>query len=142
MRRFQPTCFRRRSTRGSARGRSTPSRRKCSRECGKSSAATSSGRREADPLQPHETAARRGDPCAMVIFGASGDLTKRKLIPALYNLAQDHLLAEEFALIGCARSQMSSEQFRNQLNHEIAQFATTDVEPDLWHWFSERIYYV
>jgi glucose-6-phosphate 1-dehydrogenase len=78
----------------------------------------------------------------MVIFGASGDLTKRKLIPALYNLAKDHLLAKEFALIGCARSEMSSEQFRNQLNNEIAQFATTAVDPDLWHWFAERIYYV
>ena len=43
---------------------------------------------------------KQGDPCVMVIFGASGDLTKRKLIPALYNLAKDHLLAQEFAIVG------------------------------------------
>jgi glucose-6-phosphate 1-dehydrogenase len=86
--------------------------------------------------------AHRGDPCAMVIFGASGDLTKRKLVPALYNLAKDHLLAKEFALIGFARNDMSTEAFRNKLTAEIKQFATTDVDNDLWHWFFERIYYV
>src|SRR5271155_2193692 len=64
-------------------------------------------------------AGRPGDPCAMVIFGASGDLTKRKLIPALYNLAKDNLLSKE-----------------------ISEFATTKVDPDLWGWFAERIYYV
>jgi len=87
-------------------------------------------------------AAHRGDPCAMVIFGAAGDLTKRKLIPALYNLAKEHLLAKEFALIGFGRGDSSTEEFRNKLSGEIRQFATTDVDPDLWHWFSERIYYV
>ena len=49
-------------------------------------------------------AGRPGDPCVMVIFGASGDLTKRKLIPALYNLAKDNLLSKEFALVGIARN--------------------------------------
>ena len=44
-----------------------------------------------------------GDPCVMVIFGASGDLTRRKLIPALYNLAKDDLLSREFAVIGVSR---------------------------------------
>jgi glucose-6-phosphate 1-dehydrogenase len=92
--------------------------------------------------EAREQVGRRSDPCAMVIFGASGDLTKRKLIPALYNLAKDHLLAKEFAVIGFSRGEMSSEQFRDQLSNEISQFATTTVDPDLWHWFSERIYYV
>jgi glucose-6-phosphate 1-dehydrogenase len=78
----------------------------------------------------------------MVIFGASGDLTKRKLIPALYNLAKDNLLSKEFAVIGFARNDMSSEQFRDMLSTEIAEFATTTVDPELWRWFSERIYYV
>ena len=76
----------------------------------------------------------------MVIFGASGDLTKRKLIPALYNLAKDNLLSKEFALVGFARSNMTSEQFREKIGEEINQFATTKVDPDLWHWFSRRIY--
>src|ERR1700685_3195327 len=87
-------------------------------------------------------AGRPGDPCVMVIFGASGDLTKRKLIPALYNLAKDNLLSKEFALIGFARREMSHEQFREKLSSEIKEFATTEVDPELWHWFSERIYYV
>jgi glucose-6-phosphate 1-dehydrogenase len=85
---------------------------------------------------------RPGDPCAMVIFGASGDLTKRKLIPALYNLAKDNLLSKEFALVGFARNEMSSEDFRSKLGAEIRQFATTSVDDGLWQWFSERLYYV
>jgi len=85
---------------------------------------------------------RPGDPCVMVIFGASGDLTKRKLIPALYNLAKENLLSKEFALVGFARTEQSSEQFRDQIGKEISEFATTKVDPDLWHWFSRRIYYV
>ena len=60
-----------------------------------------------------------GDPCAMVIFGASGDLTRRKLIPALYNLAQDQLLSREFAVIGVARSPMSTEDYRKKVSEDI-----------------------
>jgi len=87
-------------------------------------------------------AGRPGDPCVMVIFGASGDLTKRKLIPALYNLAKDNLLSKEFALVGFARNELTSEQFRDEIGKEIGEFATTTVDPDLWHWFSRRIYYI
>src|SRR5450631_2691755 len=87
-------------------------------------------------------AGRPGDPCVMVIFGASGDLTKRKLIPALYNLAKDNLLSKEFAVVGVARNEMSSEQFRDMISKEIGDFATTKVDPDLWHWFARRIYYI
>jgi glucose-6-phosphate 1-dehydrogenase len=78
----------------------------------------------------------------MVIFGASGDLTKRKLLPALYNLAKDNLLSKEFAVIGFARNELTSQEFRDKLSSEIAEFATTTVDPGLWSWFSERIYYV
>jgi glucose-6-phosphate 1-dehydrogenase len=78
----------------------------------------------------------------MVIFGASGDLTKRKLIPALYNVAKDNLLSKEFALIGLARREQTSEQFRDHLSQEMGQFATTTVDPEVWRWLSERIYYV
>ncbi len=87
-------------------------------------------------------AGRPGDPCVMVIFGASGDLTKRKLIPALYNLAKDNLLSKEFALVGIARNELSSDQFRELISKEIGEFATTKIDPDLWHWFSRRIYYL
>src|SRR5579871_1176274 len=93
-------------------------------------------------VRTEEQAGRTGDACAMVIFGASGDLTKRKLIPALYNLAKENLLSKEFALIGFARSEMSSEDFRKLIGDELNQFATTTVDPELWHWLSRRIYYV
>jgi len=85
---------------------------------------------------------RPGDPCIMVICGASGDLTKRKLIPALYNLAAENLLSKSFALVGFARNQMTSEEFRNKISEEISQFATGAVDQDLWHWFARRIHYV
>ena len=55
------------------------------------------------------------DPCVIVIFGASGDLTKRKLIPALYNLAKGHLLPDRFSVVGYARSNVSNEEFRKKL---------------------------
>jgi glucose-6-phosphate 1-dehydrogenase len=91
---------------------------------------------------PSAGAGRPGDPCVMVIFGASGDLTKRKLIPALYNLAKDNLLSKEFAVVGIARNEMNSEQFRDMIGKEIGDFATTKVDPELWSWFAKRIYYI
>ena len=54
-------------------------------------------------------------PCLMVIFGAAGDLTKRKLMPALYNLAKAQLLPKEFAVVGVARNEMTTEVFREKL---------------------------
>jgi glucose-6-phosphate 1-dehydrogenase len=94
------------------------------------------------PKTSDNTAGHPGDPCAMVIMGASGDLTKRKLIPALYNLAKDNLLSRDFALVGFARPEMSHEQFRDKCGEELPQFATGQVDPDVWHWFARRLYYV
>jgi glucose-6-phosphate 1-dehydrogenase len=88
------------------------------------------------------SAGEPGDPCVMVIFGASGDLTKRKLIPALYNLARENLLSREFALIGFARTAMSHEQFRDKCTSEMNEFATERIDPDVWHWLVRRMYYV
>src|SRR5690348_11908210 len=88
------------------------------------------------------SAGRPADPCVMVIFGASGDLTKRKLIPALYNLSKDNLLAKEFALVGFARNEMSTDQFREMINKEIGDFATTKLDPQQWEWLSQRIHYI
>ena len=83
-----------------------------------------------------------GDPCIMVIFGASGDLTKRKLLPALYNLASESLLSKEFAMIGVARRPMSHEAFRDKLSQEITEFATGAVDRDTWQWLAQRLYYL
>jgi glucose-6-phosphate 1-dehydrogenase len=78
----------------------------------------------------------------MVIFGASGDLTKRKLIPALLNLATAKLLPEQFAIIGFASNDFTTETFRNQLSEDIKQFASCPITPEMWNWFLNRLYYV
>jgi glucose-6-phosphate 1-dehydrogenase len=72
--------------------------------------------------------ARPADPCCLVIFGASGDLTHRLLVPALYNLGVAGLLPEAFALIGVARSSSSSEAFRADLESSLPKFATRKVD--------------
>ncbi len=85
---------------------------------------------------------RTADPCVMVIFGFTGDLTRRKLIPALYNLASQQLLSREFAVIGVGRSPMSNEDARKKLTEDFKQFATGAIDADLWEWFARRINYV
>jgi glucose-6-phosphate 1-dehydrogenase len=76
----------------------------------------------------------------MVIFGATGDLTKRKLIPALCNLAQDDQLPKRFAIIGFAGNDETTESFRKSLGEAIPKYA--HIDPKIWAWFAERIYYV
>jgi glucose-6-phosphate 1-dehydrogenase len=83
-----------------------------------------------------------GDPCVMVIFGAAGDLTRRKLIPALYNLAKSELLSREFAVVGVARSPINTEDFRKKASEDIKEFGTEAVDPDLWEWFVRRLHYL
>jgi glucose-6-phosphate 1-dehydrogenase len=85
---------------------------------------------------------RPGDPCVMVIFGAAGDLTRRKLIPALYNLATEQLLSREFAVVGLSRNPMNTEQFREKVSQDIKQYATGPVDSDLWEWFVRRMHYL
>jgi len=78
----------------------------------------------------------------MVIFGASGDLTKRKLIPALYNLAKQKLLAKEFAIVGISRSEMSHEEYRKRIGKDLKEYSPDSVDRGLWDWFAERLYYL
>src|SRR5438874_8065659 len=92
-------------------------------------------------MEPGQPTPRAGDPCAIVIFGASGDLTKRKLIPSLYNLATYGLLSPNGAIVGVARKEMSHEVFGDQLTEAINQFGTQKIDPALWAKFRERIYY-
>src|SRR6201986_4020744 len=81
------------------------------------------------------------EPCALVIFGASGDLTKRKLLPSLYNLASYHLLPADFSIIGVARRPLSDDIFRDQLGKALAELGTQPVDPNLWSRFRGRISY-
>ncbi len=89
-----------------------------------------------------ERAKNPGEPCVMVIFGASGDLTRRKLIPALHNLAGNDLLPEEFAVVGIARSAKSTEEFRRDMDDNIEEFATGGVNREAWGSLSRRFYYL
>jgi glucose-6-phosphate 1-dehydrogenase len=83
-----------------------------------------------------------GNPCVMVIFGATGDLTKRKLIPALLNLAQEEVLPKQFAIIGFAGNELTTEVFRKNLGAELPQFAHDPIDLKMWDWLSQRIYFV
>jgi glucose-6-phosphate 1-dehydrogenase len=89
-----------------------------------------------------QTPPRRADPCAFVIFGASGDLTKRLLVPALYNLAAAHLLPDEFAVIGVARADMSDEAFRGHMRDALREFATGSVAPEVVRDLTARFSYL
>ena len=81
-------------------------------------------------------------PSAMVIFGAAGDLTRRKLVPALYNLALSGLLPDEFAVIGFANREWSHEAFRDQVDREWRTYVPGSVVADTWAWLVERMYFV
>src|SRR5436189_5290484 len=81
-------------------------------------------------------------PCLMVIFGASGDLTKRKLIPALYNLARSGYLPENFAVVGFAFDAMTTDQFRDSISKACRELAEAPIEPESWKHFVERLYYM
>jgi glucose-6-phosphate 1-dehydrogenase len=88
-------------------------------------------------------------PCAMVIFGAAGDLTKRLVVPALYNLANDHQLSEEFRLVGVDLTDMSAAQWRANLTDAMKGFVAHDGEFHLdefaqttWQWLTERMSYL
>jgi glucose-6-phosphate 1-dehydrogenase len=94
------------------------------------------------PVTATTQAGRSTEPCVMVIFGASGDLTQRKLIPALYNLARAQLLSQNFAVVGVARRPMSTEDYRKKLSEEVREFVTGVFDPKLWDSFVQRMHYL
>src|ERR1700741_3591909 len=85
-----------------------------------------------------QQAGKAAGPCAMVIFGASGDLTKRKLVPALFNLAKVNLLPKNFMVVGVAHDELTQEQFRDQATQFLA---TADRKTEAWDWFGQRFLY-
>jgi glucose-6-phosphate 1-dehydrogenase len=78
----------------------------------------------------------------MALFGAGGDLTKRKLVPAIYNLAKSKLLPEQFAIVGVSIEAFSTDQFRKQMTEDIKEFSEESVDMSLWDGFVKRLYYV
>src|SRR5262245_3766786 len=84
-----------------------------------------------------------GHACVIVLFGASGDLTKRLLMPGLYNLACSDLLPEQFAVVGFALDDMTNAQFREHMSENIRKFHTrSEFDEKEWAWLCERLHYV
>jgi glucose-6-phosphate 1-dehydrogenase len=92
-----------------------------------------------DPLRFN----RKTPPCAVVIFGANGDLTKRKLMPALYRLAWEGRLAPGFAVVGLSRTAMSDDQFRDHMRESVEKFLEdSPFDEELWKSFEQGLFYM
>ena len=98
---------------------------------------------ERNPFQDPLRFERRVPECAMVIFGANGDLTKRKLIPALYRLAYDRRLGAGFAVVGTSRTPMPDDEFRARMLEAVKEFSEdTTFDEDVWRAFAAGLFYV
>src|SRR5207244_8890625 len=84
----------------------------------------------------------RPEPGVLVIFGASGDLTQRKLMPALYSLAYRRLLPEKFAVLGVARSQEGDGEFRSRMEQAVKDHARDPFRDDIWQKLADGMRYV
>jgi len=97
---------------------------------------------EPNPLFEGLRSARVPAPCCVVIFGASGDLTRRKLVPALYALAAEGTLPAGFTVIGAGRTHMSDEEFRDTMRDDVQRFGRLPVDDDVWSAFAQGLRYV
>src|SRR6478672_4801934 len=97
---------------------------------------------EENPLLEGLKLRRTPDPCIFVIFGASGDLTQRKLIPALYSLAYRRLLPEKFAVVGVARTEESDDDFRSRMEDAVKEHARDPFRDDVWERLVDGISYI
>src|SRR6478672_281546 len=96
----------------------------------------------ANPLEVGLGVRRTSDPCALVVFGASGDLTKRKLFPALYSLAYRRLLPERFAVVGVARTEETSRQFVSAMRKAVKEFSRDPFRTDAFEALAAGVRYV
>lgn len=98
---------------------------------------------EANPFHDPQRFERRVPPCALVIFGANGDLTKRKLVPSLYRLAYERRLPQGFAVVGISRTAMSDEAFREKMEASVKEFLeNSPFDQALWEEFEKCLFYV
>ena len=96
-----------------------------------------------NPLREGMRLVRTAEPCTVVIFGASGDLTKRKLVPALYRLVQQRLVPAEFAIVGQARTPMTDDAFRDKMKQSVAEFSEDKkVDEEVWSSFAQGLFYL
>ena len=95
-----------------------------------------------NPLEEYAGSNKIAEPCIMVIFGATGDLTSRKLFPALYNLAQAGQLPAHFSCVAFARRDKTHEEFRKEMHDAVSQYSRTKpIDEAIWKTFSEQIFY-
>lgn len=85
---------------------------------------------------------RKGDPCIMVIFGGAGDVTKRKLIPALCSLTEQGFLPQQFAITAVASTDSTTGTLRERMTQDIKTFALRPVDPITCKWLVEHAYFV
>ncbi len=95
-----------------------------------------------NPLRSGTRLERTSEPCVVVIFGATGDLTRRKLLPALYRLARQRLLPAEFAVLGTARPAMNDEEFRLKMREALNEFAEEEFDEAAWTSFASGLFYL
>ena len=95
-----------------------------------------------NPLREGLMQVATAPPCVMVIFGVSGDLTSRKLMPALYDLAMTSRLAEGFTVIGVSRRPWTDEMFRAEMRKAIEENAHMPVTEERWESFAQGLFYV
>lgn len=96
---------------------------------------------QSNPLREGLSARAVPQPCAIVIFGATGDLTHRKLIPALYNLAADGELPPAVTVVGFARREKNDDDFRRELEETTRKFSRQNVRDEIWQTFARSIFY-
>ncbi len=96
---------------------------------------------QTNPLREGLTSRAVPQPCAIVIFGATGDLTHRKLMPAVYNLAADGELPPAVVVIGFARRPKSDDEFRKEMEEATRKFSRQNVRDEIWGTFSQSIFY-
>ncbi len=98
---------------------------------------------EINPLQDPLRFARQVPPCAIVIFGASGDLSKRKLLPSLYRLFYERRIPPNFAVLGSSRTPMSDDQFREMMKASVTKFLEdAPFDEAVWTSFAQSLFYV
>jgi glucose-6-phosphate 1-dehydrogenase len=95
-----------------------------------------------NPLIAGDDAGQVSEPCTIVIFGAAGDLTRRKLLPAIYNLALDGVLPTSFAVVGFARREMDDEAFRSMEREGVEKYSRRQPDPEHWADFERSLFYV
>jgi glucose-6-phosphate 1-dehydrogenase len=97
---------------------------------------------EENPLLVGLRKRRAAEPCALTIFGASGDLTQRKLFPALYALAFRNLLPDEFGVVGVARTAMTDDDWREKMRQAVLDHARDEFRDDIWNRLAQGLRYV